>query len=211
MKTLKTNKNTLLFFLSIIFLLVVKSAMLSAQVKKEAVKPVAPVTYKTKSEKEIDSLHTVIETSRAANEKLSAINNEKESIIGDKDDQIAKLKSVNDDLTRRLSSYKGENLKLDQSNRILIIFNTIVGILLLSTLVWFLRNISRRKASEKIKTGSQADVATADINPSGFAKTGNQYFESKLEQLEKLGKLKEKGILNDDEFNKQKQQVLGSN
>lgn len=211
MKTIKTNKNTLLFFLSIIFLLVVKSAMLSAQVKKEAVKPVVPVTYKTKSEKEIDSLHTVIETSRAANEKLSAINNEKESIIGDKEDQISKLKSVNDDLTRRLSSYKGENLKLDQSNRILIIFNTIVGILLLSTLVWFLRNISRRKASEKIKTVSRDDVAAAEISSSGFTKTGNQYFESKLEQLEKLGKLKEKGILNDEEFNKQKQQVLGSN
>lgn len=183
------------------------------QPKKNIEKPksVPSVSIK-KSNLEIDSLQTVIDQYKTDYTAALRLTKSKDSLLTEMDQKILQLQNSNNDYARKLSSYKGENLKLDQSNRILIIFNSIVGVLLLSTLVWFLRNIAKKKpANNTPVTPSYEMTSTAEQATLAAAKTNHQYFENKLEQLEKLGKLKERGILTDEEFNKQKQQVLGSN
>jgi hypothetical protein len=154
-----------------------------------------------KMQAQIDSLNTVISEYKSSYEKSSLQNKVKDSFMEEMNQKMLVLQNQNNDLQRKLSNYKGENLKLDQSNRILIIFNSIVGVLLLSTLIWFLRNIGKKKSAEKNKSDTTSVIA-AEVKPPLPQKNEHQYFESKLEQLEKLGKLKE--------FARQKQQILGN-
>jgi hypothetical protein len=109
------------------------------------------------------------------------------------------------ELEKRIEGYRGENLKLDQSNRILIIFNSVVGLLLLVTLVWFLRNIGKKKGRKPAGDPVRANGSTGETGPAGFL-----LLEQKLVQLERLSKLKDQGALTEDEFQRHKQQVLGN-
>jgi hypothetical protein len=165
----------------------------------------------SKAEAEIDSLNKVIDSMNASYRDAVKRNQEKKILIDDLGEKIIKAHNLNIELEKKLSDFKGDNLKLDQSNRILIIFNALVGLLLLITLVWFLRNIGRKKAKDKNKAIAAADTPA----PSGIAiqpglSRDQQYFDYRLEQLEKLGQLKQNGILTDEEFNRQKQQILGN-
>jgi septal ring factor EnvC (AmiA/AmiB activator) len=172
-------------------------------------KPAAAGKNIKKMEAEIDSLNGVITEYKTAYANAVAHYKQSDSIINSLDEKLSKLEHSNNDLQKKLSNFKGENLKLDQSNRILIIFNSIVGILLFSSLIWFLRNMGKKKAASQTSIHSSNGLASANESPVAVANP--QYFDSKLEQLEKLGKLRERGILNEEEFNRQKQQVLNSN
>lgn len=155
-----------------------------------------------KAQSEIDSLALVILSQQT---QITALNKKIESrdaTIAGLDTLVNKQKAEIAELTKELETYRGHNLKLDQSNRILIIFNSIVGFLLLVTLVWFVRNLGKKK-SKNNSSGVAQGVNNA-ASPSGIRNV-----ESKLEQLERLSKLREKGILTEEEFNFQKQQVLG--
>jgi hypothetical protein len=170
-----------------------------------------PNTALIKAQAEIDSLNNEIANTKAAYEGVTLGNKRKDSIINELDVKIQKMQNINNDLEGKLSTYKGDNLKLDQSNRILIIFNAIVGVLLLTTLIWFLRNIGRKKTPDKNKSIPDIDISdnsNKKIQPS--SKNDHQFFDMRLEQLEKLGELKNKGVLNEEEFNRQKQQILGN-
>jgi hypothetical protein len=134
----------------------------------------------------------------ALNKKIES----KDESIAILDTLTAKQKEEIAGLTEELNTYRSHNLKLDQSNRILIIFNSIVGFLLLVTLVWFVRNLGKKKSKKPSAVSDSGAQVT--ITPSGIRNV-----ESKLEQLERLSKLREKGILTEEEFNLQKQQVLG--
>lgn len=155
-----------------------------------------------KAEAEIDSLALVTLNQQnqitALNKKIES----KEATITGLDTLTVKQKAEINELNKELEIYRGHNLKLDQSNRILIIFNSIVGFLLLVTLVWFVRNLGKKKSKN-----STADLQSGN-NPES-SPSGIRNVESKLEQLERLSKLREKGILTEEEFNFQKQQVLG--
>lgn len=161
-----------------------------------------PLSQLKKAENEIDSLALVILNQQT---QITALNKKIESrdaTISGLDTLVNKQKAEIAELTKELETYRGHNLKLDQSNRILIIFNSIVGFLLLVTLVWFVRNLGKKKSKNNPSGISQGGNNTA--SPSGIRNV-----ESKLEQLERLSKLREKGILTEEEFNSQKQQVLG--
>ncbi|HKR05228.1 MAG TPA: SHOCT domain-containing protein [Bacteroidia bacterium] len=180
-----------------------------AQVKNPVVK--TSLVSLTKAEAEIDSLNNVIVQIKEGYEKALKINQGKDSLIDELDGKILKTQQVNNDLERKLAGYKGDNLKLDQSNRILIIFNAIVGVLLLTTLIWFLRNIGRKKSPGTSKPAPfNESSSSSNLKTPTSSKNDHQYFDLKLEQLEKLGALKEKGVLNEEEFNRQKQQILGN-
>jgi putative oligomerization/nucleic acid binding protein len=181
-----------------------------AQVKDSNSKPKTTSSALSKAQADIDSLNIVISQVKASYENAVRINKGKDSLVDEMDAKILNMQNINNDLERKLSTYKGDNLKLDQSNRILIIFNAIVGVLLLTTLIWFLRNIGRKKAPDKTKTVSVIETAAPSNRKTPAPTNDNEYFDTKLEQLEKLGVLRDKGILNEEEFNRQKQQILGN-
>lgn len=169
-----------------------------------------PVTYTRKEYAQIiDSLYNVILEYRAGWQKAQGIIHSRDSSISEMRQKMEQMQAKIGVLETKNSDFKGRNLKLDQSNRILIIFNSVVGLLLLITLVWFLRNIGKKKSADKHKAISPFEsTSTTEISSVTPAQTNHRYFENKLEQLERLGKLKEKGILNEEEFNNQKQQIL---
>src|SRR6185436_11744853 len=169
---------------------------------KNASQPKTTNAPPTKAQAEIDSLNEVIMQVSASYQRAVNINNGKDSLIDELDAKIQKIQQLNGDLERKLKDYKGDNLKLDQSNRILIIFNAIVGVLLLTTLIWFLRNLGRRKPSPGNKLVASDESAAVSNTKAAPSKNDHQYFDLKLEQLEKLGVLKEKGVLNEEEFNR---------
>ena len=162
---------------------------------------------KSKDDEMIDSLTSLVEEYGLIfeNQKLLRIKND--SIIRTLDSQLNIHKSEINNLEIKNSNYKGQNLKLDQSNRILIIFNSVVGVLLLATLIWFLRNIGKKKSvagKNKNTISNFGEMKSGIINDDGYENLGQ-----KLEQLERLSKLKDKGVLSEEEFNRQKQQILG--
>ena len=180
------------------------------QAKQAASKSAKPPTAAAKAEAEIDSLNTVISSMNVSYQEAIRLNREKSATIDELGEKIIKSHNTNIELEKKLADFKGDNLKLDQSNRILIIFNALVGLLLLVTLVWFLRNIGRKKAPGKNKITAPGDSAAAEVTVQPVLSRDQQYFDYRLEQLEKLGQLKQNGVLNDEEFNRQKQQILGS-
>ncbi|MFI5218402.1 MAG: SHOCT domain-containing protein [Bacteroidia bacterium] len=176
--------------------------------KKVFIKP-EPVTFTRKEySKIIDSLSNDIITYRADWEKAQSIIQSRDSALAETKLQMLKMQAAVNDLQANNSEVINRNRKLDQSNRILIIFNSVVGILLLTTLIWFLRNIGRKKSPKPKPVIPFESTSTTVLNPPPPSQNNHLHFENKLQQLERLGKLKEKGILNDEEFNFQKQQIL---
>lgn len=162
-----------------------------------------PLSQLKKAENEIDSLAMVTLSQQTQINSLNKKIESRDATIAGLDSIVAIQKAEISELNRELENYRGHNLKLDQSNRILIIFNSIVGFLLLVTLVWFVRNLGRKKSKNNPTT------SLLPGNNAVSSSSGIRNIESKLEQLERLSKLREKGILTEEEFNFQKQQVLG--
>jgi len=153
---------------------------------------------------QLDSLQLLLDEAFAINEQLDEKVVAQESRISDLTSQINKLDKEKNDLTTQADGFYSDNLHLNQSNRILIAFNFLVGVLLLITLIFFLRRIGKNKQIENIESSNN------EFKPSVVKNFNNVHtsFEDKLDQLEKLGKLKEKGVLTDDEFNVQKRSLL---
>jgi len=153
----------------------------------------------------IDSLNAVVASRDSASRLLTRTVMARDSALREQQEQAVRQAARIAALEKQLETYKGENRKLDQSNRILILFNSVVGLLLLITLVWFLRNIGRKKAGK-----SNASPAQPRPEATGSGTAGFQLLEQKLVQLERLNKLKEQGALNEEEFQRHKQQVIGN-
>lgn len=152
----------------------------------------------------IDSLKLVTDELSQSLKKTDSLYKAEKFVSADLRDQILKLDDYRKKLESNNQNFKGENLKLNQSNRILIIFNSLVAVLLVITLVFFLKRLSRKKAN----TESESVQATIGIEPS-TASTRFASFEDRLMQLERLGKLREKGLLSEAEFVAEKQKILG--
>ena len=192
----------------IVFLLLA-SHIQAQKGKKVYIRPEPVIHTRSEYSKIIDSLSDAIIEFREEWEKSQIIIQSKDSDLAQTQLHMLKLQDAVNNLQANNSEVINRNRKLDKSNRILIIFNSVVGILLLTTLVWFLRNVGRKKPG-KIKAVSPFEAtSTTVINQAPSLQTNNHlHFENKLQQLERLGKLKEKGVLNDEEFNFQKQKIL---
>ena len=164
-------------------------------------------SWKAQQEAVIDSLTKSLNEYQAAYANAAEWNDKKDSTISELDQKIIQLQTQIKNLDVKNKSVHSQNLKLDQSNRILILFNAIVGVLLLITLVWFLRNIGKKKTPAQQKLNFFGQPAEAELK--NVSKNNLNNLEHILEQLERLNKLKEKGVLTDKEFLKQKHQVLG--
>lgn len=171
------------------------------------VKPVAKSsrTVSSKSEnsqKTIDSLELMVLRMQMEINQLDSFYKIEKLTSADLRDQVIRIDDYRKKLEANINSFKGENLKLNQSNRILIVFNSLVAVLLLVTLFYFLKRIGKKKNS------SISDKPNETGQPSSGAINFGT-FEDKLQHLERLGALKEKGLLSEAEFLLEKQRVLG--
>lgn len=152
---------------------------------------------------EIDSLQsTVAELNRKLYHSDSLYKAEKFTSAELKD-QVLKMEQEQQSLVASKTDVEDENLKLNQSNRILIIFNSVVAVLLVVTLIFVLKRAGRKSPA------AFSSLPTKPVSTSINQSNKLASFEDKLAQLEKLGGLKEKGILSDEEFQDEKQRILG--
>lgn len=150
----------------------------------------------------IDSLTLELDALNAKYNNIDSLYKSERFTTAELRDQIIKLDDYRLKLEETINSFKGENLKLNQSNRILIVFNSMVAVLLVISLVFFLKKIGKKNKDEK---AIKLDEAISHKSAVGTMLS----LEEKLQQLERLGKLKEKGLLNESEFVNEKQQILG--
>lgn len=150
----------------------------------------------------IDSLELVVGELLREKNRLDSLYITEKLASAELRDQVIRIDDYRKKLEANISSFKGENLKLNQSNRILIVFNSLVAVLLLVTLFYFLRRMGKRKPAGANSTVQ--DAVSGGSGPIVFTS-----FEDKLQHLERLGMLKEKGLLSEDEFLMEKQRVLG--
>ena len=171
------------------------------------VKPVAKssrsVSLKVdNSQKIIDSLELLVVRLQMEVNQLDSFYKSEKLTSADLRDQVIRIDDYRKKLEANINSFKGENLKLNQSNRILIVFNSLVAVLLLVTLFYFLKRMGKKKNSPSADTSNESGQPS-----SGTINFGT--FEDKLQHLERLGALKEKGLLSEAEFLLEKQRVLG--
>ncbi len=196
-----TNKKGLLVFMLMVFTFMNSIG----QVKPIPARVVRTIQTAPKLSAEkllIDSLSSSLEGLKIKCDVTDSLLDAERSTSSDLREQVIKLDDYRKKLEGNIGSYKGENLKLNQSNRILIAFNSLVAILLVISLVFFLKKIGNRKTT-------QAKNTSGNIEDSIIGKEPNLSLEDKLQQLERLGKLREKGLLSENEFLAEKQKVLG--
>jgi hypothetical protein len=155
-----------------------------------------------KSRAQTDSLQLVNDELRYAYFRKDSLYKAEKFVTADLRDQILKLQEIKTKVEKNNESFVDENLKLNQSNRILIVFNALVAVLLIISLVFFLKKINRKKTEMN-------DTDDVSINSEPLANTKFASLEDRLIQLERLGKLREKGFLSEAEFITEKQKVLG--
>jgi len=177
----------------------------SGQVKPEAAPKKAvqkPISKANFDKLLIDSLSIELEALKTKFDNSDSLYKAEKFTTAELRDQVIKLDDYRLKLEETISSFKGENLKLNQSNRILIVFNSMVAVLLIISLVFFLKKIGKRKKDDKT-TKLDAEISQKSVTGTMLS------LEEKLQQLERLGKLKEKGLLSESEFVNEKQQILG--
>ena len=184
-------------------LLVLFSFGTNAQKPKTAEKKDDPKPAVTKpTDKQIiDSLEQALARQLVIIDSVNNLYTVEKLATADLRNQMIQLDDYRKKLEGNISSFKGENLKLNQSNRILIVFNSLVAILLITSLIFFLRKIGRKK-NPSAETSNLGPLKK--VEPARFTN-----FEDKLQQLERLGKLKEKSLLSEEEFIVEKQRILG--
>ncbi len=190
------------FCLMSILCLLVISIHVSGQSDKQPPKPAAkPAPAKQSDKSIIDSLQALIENQYVRIDLLDSLLETEKQTTDDLRNQVIRIDEYRKKLESNINSFKGENLKLNQSNRILIVFNALVALLLIFSLVFFVRRIGRKQ------TGNLANGN--NIPDKGSEKLKFTSVDDKLHQLERLGKLREKALLSEEEFLAEKQRILG--
>jgi hypothetical protein len=139
----------------------------------------------------IDSLSFELESSLKAKESLNIQNEKLKNKLSAVELERNHLLEEKSKLSSDLEEALGDNLQSSHTNSILFIFNIIVGILLLVAIIWmFLRK--------------KSDVNRFTTNESITEKSDNRFA-----RIEKLGNLRDKGLLTEEEFIFQKRQILG--
>lgn len=114
---------------------------------------------------------------------------------------LEEVTAENAKLKEELKEAQGDTLQSNHTSSILFIFNVTVGIFLLIALLWMFA----RKKNEG--DGNADDNDSPRKHKSGGLK--DESFDYKLDRIQKLGSLRDKGLLTEDEFNLQKSQILG--
>ena len=142
----------------------------------------------------LDSLFTMqIKFSKMEDSLKTLMRQQKEEIKNLKE-EANQLRAANTRINQDLGESKGDNLQSAHTNSVLFIMNLCVGLILLLTLLWmFFKRKDQSRGNIKNYTSG---ISTESL-------------EYRLDRIEKLGHLKEKGLLTDEEFTLQKKQILG--
>lgn len=158
------------------------------------------------------SAYSMIDSLIGVNDSLQLLQHQTDSLFkaenlvsSELNERLLKMENERKSLEESNSEVTDENLQLNQSNRILIIFNSVVAILLVITLVFVIRRAGRKTLPKPSNTSITSATPSSSSQNLRFSS-----FEDKLTQLEKLGTLKEKGILSEEEFLGEKKRILGS-
>lgn len=113
-----------------------------------------------------------------------------------------RLSKDNKELEKNLESALNDRLQSAHANSVLFIFIFLVGIILVLALIWMFM----RKAPAVVRYQDTRKDMEEDDDDDRPVVNG---MDSQLSRIEKLGSLREKGLLTEDEFNMQKKQILG--
>ena len=138
---------------------------------------------------------------------------------------------TNKTLQARFDALMADNKALNEKNIVLIVFNSLDAVGLILSLFFLLRKPVAKKMLlntpdnekpaakiEQSRVVQQVPVAMSvelkpepviKVSPEGILSASHDALDFKLDQIEKLARLKEKGYLTDEEFNVQKRQILG--
>jgi hypothetical protein len=153
----------------------------------------------------IDSLKNVIAAYDSMYQSLLLKAEIKDSVINFSNEGIAKRQTAINDLQLHVSNYETLNLQIKKNNRILIIFNSIVSLLLFLILIRYLLDSRKKKSGsfqKKVRQAAAPEISSTDTLPQ------QNKIAYKLNQLERLGKLRDLGVLTEEEFILQKEIIL---
>jgi hypothetical protein len=139
------------------------------------------------------------------------------------------LISANRKMQARFDALTIDNKALEEKNIVLIIFNSLVALGLILALFFLLRkpvakkmllNSPAPKPEAAVPVVAQPEPVRKQpevkpepvikVSSEGILAASHDALDFKLDQIEKLARLKEKGYLTDEEFIVQKKQILGS-
>jgi len=146
----------------------------------------------------IDSLVRTVDQIHIQQDSMRRMLKQQSAVVEELTAGNLKLQEENTRLKEQLADARGDNLQSSHTSSVLFVFNVIVGVFLLIALLWM---FVRRKVDDREESPASVNGARKPVLE------GN--FENKLERIQKLGSLRDKGLLTDDEFNLQKQQILG--
>ncbi len=147
----------------------------------------------------IDSLSSFVDYILVQQDSLKQIMQSQKERMDSSISALEEVSAENAKLKESLKDAQGDTLQSNHTNSILFIFNVGVGIFLLIALLWMFM----RKRSDD-------DKGNEDAPTQAKTKAGkDEIFDYKLDRIQKLGSLRDKGLLTDEEFNLQKGQILG--
>lgn len=147
----------------------------------------------------IDSLSSFVDYILVQQDSLKQIMQSQRERMDSSISALQEVSAENATLKESLKDAQGDTLQSNHTNSILFIFNVGVGIFLLIALLWMFM--------KKKSDGEREDDEVS--NKSNVKISKDESFDHKLDRIQKLGSLRDKGLLTDEEFNLQKSQILG--
>ncbi|MFN0189282.1 MAG: SHOCT domain-containing protein [Bacteroidia bacterium] len=147
----------------------------------------------------IDSLASFVDYILVQQDSLKQTMRSQKERLDSSYSALEEVSAENVKLKESLKDAQGDTLQSNHTNSILFIFNVIVGIFLLIALLWMF-----------MKKKNDGDSGDDEISKKSKGKESkDENFDHKLDRIQKLGSLRDKGLLTDEEFNLQKSQILG--
>ncbi|MEP7265661.1 MAG: SHOCT domain-containing protein [Bacteroidota bacterium] len=143
-----------------------------------------------------DSLAQEITALRNQNDSLLLLLNDEMSKANLLDTELKDKTEANENLKSELVLSKGNQLQTSHTSSILLIFNVIVAVILLIAIFWF---YMRRKNPGSDEEETEVRTVSAAVKDN---------VETRMDRIEKLGRLRDKGLLTEEEFQLQKKQIL---
>jgi len=177
--------------------------------KKETVRTI----YKGDKSQEliIDSLSGVISLLEVQKDSVLISSRSTDTYVQSLQNELRSVATEKAQIQKDLDSAKTDKFILARRNWILLFFNLGVAILLTIALIYTIASLRRKK---RASAQEQEQVFHKPRPITGFNqavhKVAFDAFDSRLEKIEMLGRLKEKGLITEDEFLMQKQQLLNS-
>lgn len=147
----------------------------------------------------IDSLSSYVDYILVQQDSLKQIMQSQKERMDSSISALQEVSAENATLQESLKDAQGDTLQSNHTNSILFIFNLGVGIFLLIALLWMFMKKKSDGEREDDEVSSKSNVKVSK----------DESFDHKLDRIQKLGSLRDKGLLTDEEFNLQKSQILG--